>query len=657
MEKRSLKRYLDLVEKVIEWDISYRKGSPSVSDSVYDAEYKRLKDIEHKNPEIIVNYSPTISLSHLHSKAHANVQHRKEMKSIENCYTKEDLSKFFNRITNNQDDKICAEYKLDGAACAVRYKNGKLISVATRGDGSIGEEITFLKTAIDYIPDNLSVDKDIEIYGELVISKEDFDIINKERELSGFSSWANSRNLVAGSTRLKDLEECKRRRIRLIAYSLCCYKDFSTQKDINSFLGHQGFRTNEILGVYRTVSCAEKIIEDVASSRNDLDYSIDGIVFKNLVLKYREELGSSHKLYKWQVAYKLPAECCETIVRDVIWQVGATGRITPVACVDKIAISGVNISRVTLHNFSEIVRRDLHIGDIVGVERGGDVIPKVSYVRKECRVSNAMPILLPDKCPGCGSPALVENEGKLIRCMNKKNCKKIFSKMLENFVSKNCMDIEFLGKSLSNKLMSLGIITSFEDIYTITVMDLQGVEGIGSILANLLIGSISKSKNRSPDRLFAALGIDGVGVVTAKMIMRKFNDILEIPLCSIQDFLCIKGIGETVSNNIFHYFQSESNRRALELLISLGAANQHFVCIERRVNKNLFCVSGSFEGMTRDIIKSFIEDKGHIFTNTLTKKCNYLICGDSAGSKVKKAEDYGIRVISWNEAMDILMNS
>ena len=211
MEKRSLKRYLDLVEKVIEWDISYRKGSPSVSDSVYDAEYKRLKDIEHKNPEIIVNYSPTISLSHLHSKAHANVQHRKEMKSIENCYTKEDLSKFFNRITNNQDDKICAEYKLDGAACAVRYKNGKLISVATRGDGSIGEEITFLKTAIDYIPDNLSVDKDIEIYGELVISKEDFDIINKERELSGFSSWANSRNLVAGSTRLKDLEECKRR--------------------------------------------------------------------------------------------------------------------------------------------------------------------------------------------------------------------------------------------------------------------------------------------------------------------------------------------------------------------------------------------------------------------------------------------------------------
>lgn len=639
--KSIIQRYEELISNISRLDKLYRIGTPEVDDSTYDKLYLELQNIENRYPDILSPLSPTQNLESANT--YNTVEHLAPMLSISNTFNKEDIDKFIDRVkkSTNHPFKISVEYKLDGIAIAVFYNNGKLQHVSTRGNGYIGDIINIKEDTIASIPNTIKFKGQLEVYGELIISKQAFNNLNVSQELKGLSKFSNTRNLAAGSARLKDPQKIKERNLSSIFYGLYGI-DCKTQQDIIYLLRHEGFETNNLLGVVESSDEIMTIIDKVESERDSMDYEIDGLVLKVFDIIQRSSMGFSQKTPKGITAYKLSSEIKKTRLIDIILQVGRTGIITPVAVLEPVSLVGATISRATLHNFAEIKSKDIRIGDYVFIERSGDVIPKIICVDFSMRESVSQEYQLPNKCPSCDSQLIKSENLKQISCTNS-DCENSKLFKISYFASKNCTDIKFLGKMTIKKLLDEGVIGDIPDIYRLKQEDIEHLEGFGTVVSNKIIESIKESKSLPDYKILTGLGIPGFGEVFTRKILEHFktiNAIINAPLSSIA---LLPGIGDILAKKISSFFSKESTIRLINELHNLDVIN-----IYKNITPSggiIFSITGTFDE-SRSSIKNRIEKNGHILDTKISKKSKYLICGNNPGSKLEKAKEYNIPVIS-----------
>lgn len=648
-----IKEYNDLVNEIIEHDILYSKGIPKISDKYYDKRYKRLKQLEKNSPDIIREDSPTKSMRHYCEILHNSVVHKDPMKSIENAYNFEDVCKFIDRLKENDVVGVVVEYKIDGVAAAIKYCKGRLQSIATRGDGITGEDVTVMRDYIDFIPITIPYKEDVEFYGEIFISKEDFKILNEVRKNNGENQWATARNLVAGSLRLKDMDSVKYRNLRLAVYSASRNTKMDTQEGLNVFIDKCGFYSNESLGLVSCANGIQSIYLDVLSKRESLKFEIDGVVIKSNDITTREKVGSLDKVHKWQIAYKMPETAYESQVLDIVFRIGTTGKITPIACLKPVKIDGVIVSRATLHNLSEIFRLDVRVGDFVLVARGGDVIPKILSVLKEKRNFNSNVCEIPMFCPGCGSMTITSNDMRSLKCSKKESCPHVFLEMVKKYVSRDFLDIKNLGDKVINKLVESGIVSSLKDIYIMSLEQLSSLEGLGPVAAKNIIDSVDKSKFSSVHKFLAALCIEGVGIVIARKLMERFGELKNLMHASLEDILKVEGLGPIVANNVYRFFKVENNVKEVRELEKLEAFNSVYKNGDKNGYYKTFAITGSFKNLDRKSVVKIIESKNWVFSSSVTKKCDAVICGENPGSKREKAIEMNIPIITIEDFMRI----
>lgn len=655
-KKELRNRYRELVSRIIELDIAYSEGSPRVSDAVYDEMYKELKCIEKENPDIVVKNSPTRCLDHYKDKIHEPIDHIYPMKSIENAYSKEDVDRFYNRLKENGSSDLSVEYKLDGVALSIRYNKGEFVSMSTRGDGVTGENVSHLRLCINKIPEKISCMEEIEVYGEVLIYEKDFEEINLKRNKEGLKPWANSRNLVSGSLRVHDLNIVKNRRLNLICYSVNGLKMLLSQSDVMDFLYKNNFIVNDRVGLASNTQDLFKVIEKARKERDNLEFSIDGVVIKSENIAIRKKIGSSHKFNKWQIAYKFPPETSETIVKEIYFQVGATGRITPVALIHPVKVGGVLVSHVTLHNFSEISSMDIRIGDIVEVSRGGDVIPKIDRILYDKRFGDLKKFKLIDKCPGCSHDLIVKNNGRYVVCGNLDKCPEVLSHLIKRFASKEFMNIEYFGDKTIDKLIDAGLIKNVADIFKINEEDLSSIDGSGEVINKKILSSINESRNRPLYKVLAGLGIRGFGIVASKKLCDHFGNSIEaIENATIDEIKRVFGIGDILADCLHNFFRVEKNTEILQELKREGVLNH----IHTKHNKSIVsevtvAVTGKFDSFSRSEVADEIERLGFRFSSKVGSKCNYLLCGEKPGkSKISEAKKLGVLFIELDDLYQI----
>ena len=648
-------RYLELIKIINEADYNYHTlDKPTITDQEYDSYLRELYNIEEAHPEIVRSDSPSQRAGGQILDEFKKITHSIPMLSLSNVFNEDEIRLFDERIKKEGiNPKYVVELKIDGLSVSLNYKNGKLVSAATRGDGTVGEDITNNVKTIKTVPLTIKKPIDIEVRGEIYISKKQFNEINEDRAKKGLDLFQNCRNLAAGSIRQLDSSIAASRKLDCWIYHLPNPEDYGikTHYEALEFMKDLGFKVNPNNKIVDNIDELLEYIEDKKEKRDSLPYDIDGIVIKLNNLAEQKIMGFTAKYPKWATAYKFPAKEVLTKLEDIIFTVGRTGQITPNAVLSPVLVAGSTIRRATLHNEDYVKEKDLKIGDIVSIRKAGDVIPEVVERLLDRRDGTEKDFVMIDKCPICGSP-LVKKEGQVdYFCVNPE-CDARHIEGLIHFVDRHAMNITGLGERIIEDFYNIGFIRSITDIYHLKkhAEDLIELEGFGNKSVNNLIEAIEESKENSLEKLLFALGIEQVGEKTAKVLARKFETMDNLMNASVETLTNIQDIGEIIAQSIVDYFSKEENKKLIDDLKALGI-NMNYtgekIDAKDEFADKTFVITGTLTNYTRDEIKRMIETFGGRTSESVSKKTDVVIVGDAPGSKYDKAQKLGITI--WND--------
>ena len=647
------KRYLELVDIVNEADYNYHTlDNPTITDQEYDAYLNELIEIENNHKDWIVENSPTHHAGGKILEGFEKAEHKIPMMSISDVFSESELISFDERIKKEgvTPEYMC-ELKIDGLSVSLLYEKGILVRAATRGDGLVGENVTNNVKTIKVIPLKLKKDIDIEVRGEIFMSKETLKKINEQRKKENLPLLQNTRNAAAGSIRQLDSKIAASRKLDNFIYHLPNPEDYGISKhsDAVEYMHELGFKINSNNKLVKNINEVIEYIEDKSKIRDSLGYDIDGVVIKVNSIKDQKKLGYTAKYPKWCVAYKFPAEEVLTKLKDIIFTVGRTGQITPNAVLEPVIVAGSKVSRATLHNADYIKGKDLRIGDIISIHKAGDVIPEVGEVILERRKETQEFIMI-DKCPMCNTK-LEKKGGVDLYCPNN-NCPSRKIESLIHFASRNAMNIDGLGEKIVEDFYNFGFIKDISDIYSLKHHkdDLIRLEGYGEKSVNSLIEAIEKSKENSLERLIFGLGIPNVGSKTAKTLSEHYKNLTFIEEATIEELTKINDIGNIIAQSIVEYFQNEDNNKVLSNLKEIGL-NTKYLGKEKQLDENFynktFVLTGTLDKLTREEASIRIEELGGKTSTSVSKKTSVVVAGHDAGSKLIKANELGITI--WNE--------
>ena len=636
-------------------DEYYRLDKPSVSDAEYDRLYRELLELERANPDQVLPHSPTHRVGGKILDGFEKFTHLYPLYSLQDAFSQEELEAFDQRVRKEfpQATYIC-ELKIDGLSISLTYEAGRLVVGATRGDGSVGENITENLKRVKDIPLTLPEPLDITVRGECYMPKTSFERVNLERQEKGEPEFANPRNAAAGTLRQLDTGVVAKRGLSTFLYQEASPTDASSQSQVLAELDRLGFTTNHDYVLAGSMSEVWDFIEKVASKRNELPYEIDGIVIKVNDLAIQEELGFTVKAPRWAVAYKFPAEEKEAEILSVDWTVGRTGVVTPTANLTPVQLAGTTVSRATLHNVDYIAEKDIRIGDTVIVYKAGDIIPAVLRVVEGKRdKQEVMPI--PSQCPSCDSPLMHYEDEVALRCINP-HCPSQIMNRLEHFASRDAMNIAGLGTSIVEKLFKTNLVKDVADIYKLSVDDLLQLEGFKEKSAEKLYQAIQASKENSAEKLLFGLGIRHVGSKASKILLEKFGNLENLAKANSEEIAQIDGLGQVIAKSLVTYFDSQG---AQELLVELKEAGVNLnylgqVAREDAALSGLTVVlTGKLERLKRSEAKAKLESLGANVAGSVSKKTNLVVAGSDAGSKLAKAQELGIEVKdeAWLESL------
>jgi len=635
----------------------YAEDNPEVSDYEYDQLMRELKALEAKYSNLITPDSPTQRVGGEPSVEFATVEHKVAMLSLDNTYSPEELLEFDNRIRKlipSQTIEYVVELKLDGLGVALLYENGKLVRGATRGDGEMGEDVTSnLKTiksiplVLDGIGQRLSV---LEVRGEVYMQKRSFQELNRQREENGDTVFANPRNASAGSVRLLDPRITASRPLDIFMYTLSHAegKSFSSHWESLEALREMGFKINPYARKFVTIDQVVDYCNEWTERREEIDYEIDGMVVKVNSLAQQEELGYTTKSPRWAISYKFPARQATSKIEDIIVQVGRTGSLTPVAVLSPTPLSGIIITRATLHNEDEIRRKDIRIGDTVLIERAGDVIPAVVEVIKDKRTGQECEFQMPDKCPVCGSEVFKPEGEAVTRCINSA-CSAQVKEHLHHFASRDAMNIDGLGPAIIDQLVEKEIIKTAADLYFLKKEELEVLERMGDKSAQNLVVAIEGSKTNNLARLIFAIGIRHIGVRAAEILAEHYQSIDALSQAGVEELQTIYEIGPKVAESIAQFFQQEGNKQMLERLREAGVKMSEEVQTEvgdQPLKDKTFVLTGSLINMTRDEASEAIKKAGGKVASSVSNKTDYVVVGESPGSKLDRARKLDITILN-----------
>ena len=644
----------------------YVLESPDISDSQYDLMISELIKIEKENPNLITPESPTQRVGAPPSKSFDEVIHKNQMLSLSNVFNTQELiswkercEKYISRPING----FVVEEKIDGLAISLTYSNGNLIIGATRGNGSSGENITNNLKTIKSIPLKI-MDKDIpenfEIRGEVFFPKNKFQEFNKERESMGMQEYSNTRNAASGALRQLDSSETAKRPLDAFFYSVGNPNDFniSTHYELLKKINNWGFKINKNTILVDNFSDLENLIENKIAARDNMNYSIDGLVVKVNSIQDQIDLGSTAKDPRWATAYKLPSIKKTTLLNDIKISLGRTGVATPYAELEEVDLDGVKIKSASLHNIDYIDLKDIRVGDEVVVERAGDVIPQIIEVSKSNkRGADSKKFRMPENCPVCDSKLFKKPDEPFTKCLNSE-CDDQIKRSLEHFSSKNCVEIEGLGEGIINILFENELVNSITDLYSLEYNELIKLEGFQDKSVNNLLDSINKSKNVSPEKLLHGLGIPHIGSEISELLLLNFKNINNIFDSSEENILEIDGIGPKIYESLKDWIQVEKNIILLKKLENIGFDfTTQNTQIEGSLSSLNICVTGELEDFSRQSIKQTIKDNGGKFQSSVSSKTDILVSGINSGSKLKKAQELGVKILTEKEFIEILENN
>lgn len=656
----SAKKRIEDLRKQIEYhsDKYYNQDNPEISDFEYDMLLAELKNLEMLNPDLIEATSPTQKVIGKVKEGFNEVQHEVPMLSLQDVFTKEDIYAFDRKMKEFNDTiNYTVESKIDGLSVSLEYINGEFVRGSTRGNGSIGEDVTENLRTIKSIPMKLKDSIDIEVRGEVFLPRKEFYKLNEKRELEGQPLFANPRNAAAGSLRQLNPEVVRERNLDIFVFNVQRIKDiaFTTHKESLEFLKKQGFNVIPFCSVVTTGEELEAEIDKIGELRVTSEFDTDGAVIKVNQLDIREQLGTTSKTPKWAIAYKYPPEEKLTKIKNIVIQVGRTGVLTPIAELDTVRLAGTMVSRATLHNEDFIKERDIKIGDYVKVRKAGEIIPEVVSVNKEKRDGSEIEFVFPETCPVCGAETeRVEGEAA-VRCTGIECPARLFRSIV-HFASRGAMDIEGLGPANVEMLLDKGRIENIADIYYLKEEDLKYLERMGEKSAKNLIEAIEKSKSNSLDKLIFGLGIRHIGSKAAKILSENFEDIDSLMNVEMEKLAQINEIGLKMAESIIKYFHNEQVIDTIEKLKNAGVNMKGNIkeITDARFVGMTFVLTGTLSEFTRDEASKIIEDFGGKTSSSVSKKTTYVLAGEEAGSKLTKAESLGVKIISENEFKEMI---
>ena len=665
-----LTRYFELKKQLEEASrLYYKEGVSPMSDQDFDFGLKEMEALEAKYPELRGQGSLTQRVGSDLTNDFAKVAHAVPMLSIANVYSAEEMAEFVRAAEEGiadldpsaapQDDKkrgpshkwIC-ERKIDGVSLSIVYENGRLKQAATRGDGALGDDVTLNALTIADIPETLDAKKlkidpseipqgTFEVRGEVYMEREAFERLNEQFILEGKKIFQNPRNTVSGSLKLKSVAECKTRPMRFFAYHIPQSNNKTHEENLLQ-LKRLGFHTNDYWAADTTDEIM-KISEQIGASRDSLPFEIDGMVVKLNDLSMQRALGTTSKSPRWAIAYKFKAERAYTPLLSVEFQVGRTGAVTPVANLAPVRLAGTTVKRATLHNFDEVARLDLHFGDTVGVEKGGEIIPKITDVKKELRPIGAQPVVAPEKCPVCGEPLTHVDGEVILRCENM-HCAAQVQCLFEHFVSREAMNIENLGPALIASLIATGKIKRIPDLYRLTLEDLESQERMAKKSAKNVFDAIAASKEKSLENLLHGLGIRFVGRTSARNLAKHFRTLDKIRAATVEDLQNVNDVGERIGKSVYDFFHTERYRNEVEELIALGLPTEFKGVVKTLFQGQTAVITGTLPSMEREEARKLIEENGGKVSGSVSKKTSWVLAGEAAGSKLTKANELGIPV-------------
>jgi len=635
----------------------YDDDKPEITDYEYDMMMNKLKALEKEFPELITKDSLTQKVGGHVKEGFSEVVHEVPLQSLQDVFSFEELQEFDDKITKkseeeNEEVRYVVETKIDGLSMALEYVDGVFVRGATRGNGLIGEDVTDNLRTIKSIPKVLKKPETITVRGEVFIGTKEFEKLNEEQEILGKSLFANARNAAAGSIRQLNSKVTQERPLDIYIFNVQKWdkNPYNSHYEQLNYLEELGFNVNPVRILCKNQKEVEEAINKIGEDRENLSFGIDGAVVKVDSLSFREKLGTTSKTPRWAIAYKYPPEAKETILKDIICQVGRTGVITPMAILEPVKVAGSTISKTTLHNEDFIKEKGLKIGDTVVIQKQGDVIPEVIKVIEEKRTGKEIEFNMPKICPVCGSPA-VRNEGEAaIRCVGIE-CPAQLLRSIVHFVSKEGMDIDGLGYKIVEQLIEKGLIKNIADIYSLTLEEIASLKKNGKKFAQNLIDSIENSKKQDLFHLITALGIRQVGTKAAKVLAKKYKTIENLQNATFESLAETEDVGEITANNIIEFF---SQKQTIDVLEKLKEAGVNMKVLEEeqldnRFEGKTFVLTGSLEKYTRNEASNLIEKYGGKVSSSVSKKTSYVLAGEEAGSKLTKAQELGILILTETE--------
>ena len=664
MNKKEAKKKIEELRKQAEYHAKryYDDDNPEISDFEYDMLMLELKNLEKEFPEFISKESLTQKVGGTVKEGFQKVTHIVPLQSLQDVFDFESIYDFDEKmqkkaLENDKQLKYVVETKIDGLSVALEYKNGKFVRGATRGNGQVGEEITENLKTIKTIPKELSEPIDIIVRGEVFIGTKEFEELNERRQLEEEPLFANARNAAAGSLRQLDSSIAAKRPLDIYIFNVqkCDSIGFSSHHESLLYLEKLGFNVNPVKILCNNAEEVISAINKIGEDRNSLSFGIDGAVIKVDDLELREKIGQTAKVPKWAIAYKYPPEKKETILKDIICQVGRTGVITPLAILEPVVVAGSTISKTTLHNEDFITEKDLRIGDHILIQKAGDVIPEVVEVLKNKRTGEEKYFEMPKTCPVCGAEVVRQEGEAATRCIGIE-CPARTLRNIVHFVSREAMNIDGLGEAIIEQLLEKGLIKNISDIYYLKLEDIASLKKDGKKFAQNLIDAINKSKENDLDKLICGLGIKNVGSKLAKVLAKQFKSMDKLMDASIITLNSIDEVGKIIADSIYSFFRQE---QTIDLIEKLKQANVNMNYLkedlgDERFYGKTFVLTGSLEKYTRDEASEIIENFGGKTSGSVSKKTDFVLAGEDAGSKLKKANELGVKVITEQEFEDMI---
>lgn len=641
----------------------YVLNSPVISDQEFDTKMHELIELEKAHPELFDPNSPSQRVGSDINLEFEQVRHERPMLSLGNTYNKEEIAEFYQRIaksTGNSNFEIMCELKFDGTSISIIYENGKLIRAATRGNGTIGDDVTRNVRTIKSIPLNLIGDYPsyLEMRGEIIMPRDGFEALNQQRIDIGEMPFANPRNAAAGSLKLQNSSQAAQRPLDcFLYYTITDEREYQSHSESLDDARNWGFKISPHCKLCKSLDEIYEFVDEWTIKRESLPYDIDGIVFKVNDLRLQQDLGFTAKNPRWAISYKFKAEQAHSRLIEVTYQVGRTGTVTPVANMEPMQLAGTVVKRATLHNADIIEQLGLHEGDTVVVEKGGEIIPKIVGIDLDKRLPDAMPVAFPQKCPVCGT-ALIREEGEAAYyCPNQEHCPPQIVGRLIHFIARKAMNIDSIGEETAELLYKEGLVKNIGDFYRLTFDDIIGLEGFKETSAQNIINGIEESKKVPYERVLFALGIRYVGEVVAKKIANAFPTIESLMDATRMQLLLTEEVGEKIADSILAYFSKDENRTLISDLKACGLQmekKQTQLASDALVGKQ-FVISGTFANHSRDELKALIESHGGKMLSGVSSKTDYLVAGENMGpSKLEKANKLGITIISEDELLELI---